>query len=45
MGAVTGIEWCHHTFNPVRGCQKVSPGCQFCYAEAQSARNPAGLEE
>lgn len=28
------IEWTHHTFNPWIGCQKVSPGCQHCYAEA-----------
>lgn len=30
----TKIEWAHHTFNPWRGCQKVSAGCDFCYAEA-----------
>lgn len=23
----SAIEWCDHTFNPVRGCTKVSPGC------------------
>lgn len=28
------IEWCHHTFNPWRGCAKVSAGCKSCYAEA-----------
>lgn len=28
------IEWCDHTFNPWIGCQKVSPGCDNCYAEA-----------
>jgi Protein of unknown function (DUF5131) len=27
------IEWCHHTFNPWIGCQKVSEGCDLCYAE------------
>jgi protein gp37 len=27
------IEWCDHTFNPWMGCQKVSPGCDHCYAE------------
>src|SRR5438309_8215685 len=27
------IEWCDHTFNPWIGCQKVSPGCDRCYAE------------
>jgi protein gp37 len=30
----TKIEWCDHTFNPWIGCQKVSPGCDRCYAEA-----------
>jgi protein gp37 len=43
MGIETGIEWCHHTFNPWRGCTKVSPGCQHCYAETMSFRNPATL--
>jgi len=33
MGELSKIEWTTHTFNPVIGCQKVSPGCQFCYAE------------
>jgi protein gp37 len=37
MGEVTGIQWCHHTFNPWIGCQKVSPGCDHCYAEAQNS--------
>ena len=32
------IEWTDATFNPWRGCQKVSPGCTFCYAEAISKR-------
>jgi protein gp37 len=30
----SNIEWCDHTFNPWMGCQKVSPGCDHCYAEA-----------
>src|ERR1700742_1244127 len=34
MGEITGIEWTDHTFNPWIGCQKVSPGCDNCYAEA-----------
>jgi protein gp37 len=34
MGEVTKIEWTDHTFNPWIGCQKVSPGCDHCYAEA-----------
>lgn len=28
------IEWTDHTFNPWIGCQKVSIGCDSCYAEA-----------
>lgn len=43
MGESTKIEWAHHTFNPWRGCTKVSPGCQHCYAETLSKRNPAVL--
>lgn len=43
MGEVTGISWTHSTFNPWRGCQKVSPGCTSCYAETLSKRNPALL--
>lgn len=27
------ISWTHHTFNPWRGCTKVSSGCKNCYAE------------
>jgi protein gp37 len=32
------IEWTHATWNPVRGCTKVSPGCKHCYAETFSER-------
>lgn len=28
----THIEWADHTWNPWKGCQKVSEGCKFCYA-------------
>lgn len=45
MGANTKIEWTTHTFNPWRGCEKVSPGCANCYAEATSKRNPKVLGE
>ena len=38
MGNDTKIEWAHHTFNPVIGCTKVSPGCKNCYAEAYATR-------
>ena len=34
MGTNSKIEWTDHTFNPWVGCQKVSPGCDHCYAEA-----------
>lgn len=43
MGQNSNIEWTHHTFNPWRGCTKVSPGCMNCYAEKQAARNPRAL--
>jgi protein gp37 len=32
------IEWTDATWNPVRGCTKVSPGCAHCYAEAFAER-------
>ena len=38
MGENTAIEWCHHTFNPIWGCVKVSPGCEHCYAEGVAHR-------
>ena len=38
MGTGTKIGWCDHTFNPWEGCQRVSPGCDRCYAEARAAR-------
>ena len=33
MGETTGIAWTDHTWNPWMGCQRVSPGCENCYAE------------
>lgn len=42
MSTNTTIEWCDHTFNPWEGCQKVSPGCDNCYAEARNARFAGG---
>lgn len=38
MGADSEISWTRHTFNPWIGCARVSEGCRFCYAEAQSNR-------
>lgn len=43
MGKDSGIQWTHHTFNPWRGCTKVSEGCKNCYAETLSKRNPSAL--
>lgn len=34
MGRETGIAWCDHTASFWMGCQRVSPGCEHCYAEA-----------
>lgn len=33
MGDATGIEWTDATWNPIRGCSRVSEGCRHCYAE------------
>lgn len=33
MGESSSIEWTDATWNPVRGCTKVSAGCKNCYAE------------
>lgn len=33
---VTAIEWTDVTWNPASGCQKVSAGCKYCYAETLS---------
>src|SRR5271155_4373601 len=32
------IEWTDATWNPVRGCTKISPGCARCYAETFAER-------
>jgi protein gp37 len=29
----TGIQWTDETWNPVVGCEQVSPGCAHCYAK------------
>jgi protein gp37 len=34
----TTIEWTEETWNPVRGCSRISPGCEHCYAERIAAR-------
>lgn len=38
MATKSSIEWTEHTWNPVVGCTKVSPGCANCYAEALASR-------
>jgi protein gp37 len=38
MGDKSAIEWSDATWNPVRGCTRVSEGCRNCYAEVIAAR-------
>jgi protein gp37 len=38
MSSQSTIEWTDATWNPVRGCTKVSPGCKYCYAETFAER-------
>ena len=38
MGAKSDIEWTDATWNPLRGCTRVSEGCRNCYAERVAAR-------
>jgi len=38
MGLGSAIEWTEATWNPVTGCDKVSSGCKFCYAERMAIR-------
>lgn len=38
MSAKTAIEWTDYSWNPVSGCDKVSPGCDHCYAETIATR-------
>ncbi len=44
--AQSNIDWTELTWNPVTGCNKISPGCKFCYAEVMSKRLKAmGVEK
>lgn len=44
--AQSSIEWTEMTWNPTTGCDKVSAGCKFCYAESFAKRLKAmGLEK
>jgi protein gp37 len=38
MSEHSHIEWTDATWNPVRGCTKISPGCKHCYAETFAER-------
>jgi protein gp37 len=44
--AKSSIEWTEMTWNPTTGCNKVSAGCKFCYAEVMAKRLKAmGVEK
>lgn len=44
--AQSSIEWTEMTWNPTTGCDKISTGCKFCYAEIMSKRLKAmGVEK
>jgi protein gp37 len=38
MGGTSSIEWTQATWNPLTGCNKISPGCKHCYAERMAKR-------
>src|SRR5215217_4381391 len=38
MSTHSSIEWTDATWNPVRGCTKISPGCKHCYAATFAER-------
>ena len=38
MPGKTTIEWANYSWNPIKGCSRVSAGCEHCFAEAQAAR-------
>src|SRR6266571_4118907 len=38
MALSSKIEWTDATWNPVRGCTRISPGCKHCYAATMAAR-------
>lgn len=44
--AQSSIEWTEMTWNPTTGCNKISAGCKFCYAEVMSRRlNAMGIDK
>ena len=38
MTGKSDIEWTGHTWNPTTGCDKVSAGCKYCYADTLAKR-------
>lgn len=42
MAENTNIEWADGSWSPWEGCEKVSPGCKFCYAEQRDKQYHAG---
>ncbi len=38
MASISDIEWTQATWNPLTGCNKISPGCKHCYAERLASR-------
>lgn len=38
MSVISNIEWTDSSWNPVRGCAKISPGCKHCYAQTFAER-------
>ena len=43
--AESRIEWTEMTWNPTTGCNKISAGCKYCYAEVMTRRLQAmGIE-
>jgi protein gp37 len=47
MSDRSNIAWTSATWNPIRGCSRVSEGCRKCYAEVLAARHsyPGGWGE
>ncbi len=43
--AQSSIEWTEMTWNPTTGCDKLSAGCKFCYAEVMTRRLKAMGQE
>ena len=45
MAGFSKIEWTDATWNPVRGCSRISEGCRNCYAERMAVRFCRGIDE